>query len=182
MNAPASPSPPPDLSFRVDGMPPRKTLQSGRGVYVENGEVRFFTRAGVRAEAWEMRAEFARQLPPGWTARAEAARVRVELVYPLRKHERERLLAVGAADTLLPHIERPDVDNLSKSLLDSMTRAGVWQDDAQVCDLRVRKWRGVHPRWCVFVWFAPVPPLPPLPRRRKAERSEKGQGVLFGSP
>lgn len=171
----------PDLAFRVEGIPPRKTLQSGRGAYVEaGGKVRFFTRAGVRAEAWEMRAEFARQLPEGWTARGDAAKVRVELVYPLRKQERERLVAAGAVDTLLPHVERPDADNLVKSLLDSMTRAGVWVDDAQVCDLRVRKWRGMRPRWAVFVWWLPAPSLPPLPRGRKAE-PQSGQGVLFGS-
>lgn len=172
--------PPPALSFRVDGMPPRKTLQSGRGAYREaDGSIRFFTKAGVRAEAWEMRAEFARGLPAGWRAREGAVRVQVELVYPLRKPERERLVAAGTPEVLLPHVERPDADNLVKSLLDSMTRAGVWVDDAQVCDLRVRKWRGIRPRWAVFVWFLPATPLPKVPRGRKQGTPAAGQGVLF---
>lgn len=41
--------------------------------------------------------------------------------------------------------ESPDADNLVKSLPDCMTRAGVWVDDDQVCELRVRKWRGMCP-------------------------------------
>ena len=172
-----APSPKPDLAFRVDGVPPRKTLQSGRGVYRDaSGEVRFFTKAGVRAEAWQMQAEFRRQLPGGWRAWEGAVKVRVELVYALRKPERERLVAAGCPDMLLPHVVKPDADNLVKSILDSMTRAGVWADDAQVCDLRVRKWRGVRPRWAVFCWLLPDTPLPKVPRGRKPE---PGQGALF---
>lgn len=168
----------PDLSFRVDGMPPRKTLQAGRGAYVENGRVRFFTSPEVRAEAWQMRAEFRKRLPAGWMPRRDPARVRVELVYPLRKPERERLEGTAAAEMLIPHVEKPDVDNLVKSLLDSMTRAGVWEDDSQVCDLRVRKWRGMRPRWAVFVWWMPIPPLPRRRRGREEERPEQGRLAL----
>lgn len=184
MTSPTSPPPSPDLSFQMDGMPPRKTLQSGRGAYTdEKGEVRFFTRADVRAEAWEMRAEFSRRLPAGWTARGGPVRVRIELVYPYRKPERERLADADGetAETLLPHVERPDADNLVKSLLDSMTRAGVWADDAQVYDLRVRKRRGRRPRWAVFVWFESMPKLPARRHARATmgQDADRQQGRLF---
>ncbi|MBQ7251347.1 MAG: RusA family crossover junction endodeoxyribonuclease [Kiritimatiellae bacterium] len=143
---------PPDLLFRVDGIPPRRTLQAGRGAYVDGGTVRFYTKAGARAEAWQMLAEFRRQLPAGWTARKGAVRVQVELVYPATQKDRV------TGEELVPHAVRPDVDNLVKSLLDSMTKAGVWEDDGQVAALSVRKWRGRRPRWAVFVWFeAPLP-------------------------
>ena len=155
----------PDLSFRFDGTPPRKTLQAGRGLTADPeapGGVRVFTRAATRAEAFWMREMFRRSLPPGWTPREGAARVRVELVYPARK--RDRL----AGDALIPHTVKPDADNLVKSLLDSMTRAGVWVDDAQVYSLTVQKWRGARPRWAVFVAFD------------EAQRAEpKEQGRLF---
>lgn len=39
---------------------------------------------------------------------------------------------------------KPDVDNYAKAVMDAMTHAGVWIDDAQVGDLRVRKqWGGI---------------------------------------
>ena len=34
---------------------------------------------------------------------------------------------------------KPDRDNLDKSILDSITAAGIWVDDAQVCDSRISK-------------------------------------------
>jgi len=53
----------------------------------------------------------------------------VEFFLPVRG-ERE----VGA-----PHLSTPDLDNLLKAVMDAMTTAGVWADDAQVFCLTSRK-------------------------------------------
>lgn len=37
------------------------------------------------------------------------------------------------------HIQKPDVDNLAKAVLDALTDAGAWRDDNQVSHLSVRK-------------------------------------------
>lgn len=37
-----------------------------------------------------------------------------------------------------PDRRRRDLDNLLKSILDSLTHAGVWTDDSLVADLRIR--------------------------------------------
>jgi len=37
-----------------------------------------------------------------------------------------------------PHIKKPDSDNLLKAVMDSMNDI-FWNDDSQVCDVRVRK-------------------------------------------
>ena len=49
------------------------------------------------------------------------------------------------------HIVRPDVDNLSKQLLDAMTRLRFWEDDRQVVELVARKRYDENPRWVVEV-------------------------------
>lgn len=38
-----------------------------------------------------------------------------------------------------PDRRRRDLDNLLKSTFDSLTHAGVWEDDSQVDDLRIRR-------------------------------------------
>lgn len=35
---------------------------------------------------------------------------------------------------------RPDVDNFCKALVDQLTQAGFWKDDAQIVDYRVKKY------------------------------------------
>jgi Holliday junction resolvase RusA-like endonuclease len=44
-----------------------------------------------------------------------------------------------------PKITRPDLDNLAKLVLDAATKAGYWHDDAQITDLRLRKFAGAWP-------------------------------------
>ena len=38
-----------------------------------------------------------------------------------------------------PDRRKRDLDNILKSLLDSLTHAGVWEDDSQIQDLRIYK-------------------------------------------
>jgi Holliday junction resolvase RusA-like endonuclease len=37
------------------------------------------------------------------------------------------------------HAQKPDADNLAKAVMDALSDIDVWQDDDQVCNLRVRK-------------------------------------------
>jgi Holliday junction resolvase RusA-like endonuclease len=43
-------------------------------------------------------------------------------------------------EAAVPHAKKPDVDNLLKALMDSMTAAGVWKDDALVYATDMSKW------------------------------------------
>ena len=42
-------------------------------------------------------------------------------------------------EAFFPDRRKRDLDNILKSLLDSLTHAGVWEDDSQIADLRIRK-------------------------------------------
>lgn len=138
------------MSFRFEGQPPRKTHQGGvqyRRDRRVRGGVRVYIDQAHCAEAWQIRDAIRRQLPEGWRARTEPVQLCVDLAYPQRQTDRL------PDNVLIPHTQRPDADNLVKSILDAATRAGVWADDAQVFDLRVRKWRGAVPRWSMGATF-----------------------------
>lgn len=42
------------------------------------------------------------------------------------------------------HAQKPDSDNLGKSVMDALSAAGAWTDDAQVAELIISK------RWCLL--------------------------------
>lgn len=42
-------------------------------------------------------------------------------------------------EAFMPDRRRRDLDNILKALLDAITHAGVWMDDSQIVDLRIRK-------------------------------------------
>lgn len=63
-------------------------------------------------------------------------KVEIALYFPYRKSEKKSVVRLGLP---VPHKARPDVDNLAKFILDSMTRCGFWGDDGQIYDLTIRK-------------------------------------------
>ena len=53
------------------------------------------------------------------------------------------------------HDHKPDADNLMKSLLDALTGAGAWRDDAQVASVIIQKWyaaAGELPHTAVMIY------------------------------
>ena len=42
-------------------------------------------------------------------------------------------------EAFMPDRRKRDLDNILKALLDALTHAGVWADDSQIVDLRIRK-------------------------------------------
>lgn len=65
----------------------------------------------------------------------------VAWIYPFRKSEPKCTRQRGC----IPCDTRPDIDNLTKLLLDTMTRVGFWTDDAQIYWLSFAKYWGVEP-------------------------------------
>lgn len=73
----------------------------------------------------------------GWPV--EPVRVTVEARFAYPNSTAKKRLIDGA-----PMTQRPDVENLAKTVLDGCTGV-VWKDDAQVAELLVRKVRVVDP-------------------------------------
>lgn len=57
--------------------------------------------------------------------------------------------------------ERPDLDNITKSVLDELTDLKVWNDDGQVVDLHIRKFRHTSPS--IHLGITCKPPLDKCP-------------------
>ena len=65
---------------------------------------------------------------------AEPVRVRVGFYLPAPKGKKMKTGDV-------PHTKKPDLDNLLKAVMDAMTVAGVWKDDALVFATETSKWQ-----------------------------------------
>lgn len=51
-----------------------------------------------------------------------------------------RLLRKKDPAEAIPHTAKPDIDNLTKAVLDALTHDGWWRDDSQVIKLEVSKY------------------------------------------
>lgn len=58
---------------------------------------------------------------------------------------RDAVAKTVAGGAYLPHTTRPDLDNLEKGLLDTMTRLRFWLDDSQVAQKKTNKAWGESP-------------------------------------
>lgn len=81
------------------------------------GKSRYMT-AAYKDFLWSVAEEWARRRPSNWDAST-----RFEIVIKLHFATRRKC----------------DIDNRIKPLLDALTRAGVWDDDAQVDAIKVRR-------------------------------------------
>lgn len=69
--------------------------------------------------------------PPVPLAGPISLRVRAYLPIPASWPRKYRTLAREGG---LPHIQKPDLDNLMKQIKDALSRARFWEDDRQVCE------------------------------------------------
>ena len=122
-------------NFSIHCVPPTTTSQQ-KGVMVIAGKPRFFKKAKVRHAEEDL---LSLLMPHAPKAPFQGPlKLTVTLVFPWRKTEKKSELLRGVA----PHFARPDFDNLSKMICDSMSRLGFWNDDGQVSDGRIAKRRG----------------------------------------
>lgn len=118
------------LQFSVPGEP--KPQGSKRGFVTKHGKVALVEQAGKPLKEWRNTiATFATRarIEHGWEAYTQGP-IGVSLVFAMRKPIRPRFPTPAF---------RPDIDKLTRAVLDGLTDAHVWQDDGQVVSLRVEK-------------------------------------------
>lgn len=139
------------LSFFVVGLPkaqPRaKARAFGKFAQVYNPKTADDWKMIVRHEArraWEASGDAS-----PWTG---PLRVDLSFYFPRPK---SHLRSNGELKPSAPiwHVAKPDRDNLDKGVLDALTNLGLWADDKQVCDGRIRKLYSARQPGCSITIF-----------------------------
>ncbi len=120
------------VNFDVHCNPPTATSQQKGAFRCGNG-IRFFTKPHVK-QAQKDLAEYLRPFSP--ENRLEGALcLQLKFKFPMRKSETKARRALES----IPHIKRPDVDNLAKLTVDVMASLGWFKDDAQISKMILEK-------------------------------------------
>lgn len=65
------------------------------------------------------------------------APVNIEIMYYMKRPK--SMLRKKDIFDIIPHIKKPDLDNLNKAVLDALTSARVWVDDSRVFNISASK-------------------------------------------
>lgn len=117
--------------FFMPMIPPTSTHQE-RGFTVINGKRRYYNRGNGDSEQ-KLEAHLFQHVPE--EPAGGAVQLIVKWCFPLK----------GKHTDGEPHTNKPDADNLCKSLLDIMTKLRFWNDDKQVYSLVCEKFWAATP-------------------------------------
>jgi Holliday junction resolvase RusA-like endonuclease len=110
--------------------------------------VQVYTDKDQRNEQENFRAMLFRQLPEGFQPIQGAITMWIYARFPIPKCSRPKMAKYLALE--IPHIGRPDVDNLAKHVKDCC-KGVVWLDDKQVTSLTVAKNYHPEPGWKIRI-------------------------------
>ena len=130
------------LKFFIQCEPPKTTHQAGLRIIHPKGKKPFigrYEKSEAKAAEKRMMGLLQPHVPP--QPYDEPICVTVEWTYPWNKSETKKRKAEGWQ----PCGTRPDIDNLCKTLFDTMTKLGFWTDDGRICSLRFVKGWGDNP-------------------------------------
>lgn len=114
------------------GMDPPKSTAQMKGVSWRSR--RFFEKPSAQTARLSLEAAFRQHAPA--EPMAGPLEVFTSWVFPNIKADK---------GVLVPHNQKPDVDNMLKAFFDVLTRLGYWTDDKQVVRMTAEKWRGSQP-------------------------------------
>lgn len=118
------------IAFRVNGEP--KAMGRPRA-FARGGHARVYNPA--TAEGWKSAVAAAAHAHLPVEPLEGPLRIDIDFHLPRPK----RLCRRRDPEGPIPHDAKPDRDNLDKAVLDALKTIGMFRDDAQVCDGRLRK-------------------------------------------
>ena len=130
------------LDFFVEGTP---VPQGSKNVYVRGGRA-VLVDANPRLKSWRAAVRAAAEeaiAGEGWETLDEPCRVYLGFTMPRPQRPRWDVPAV-----------KPDLDKLTRAVLDALTDAGVWRDDSRVVGLEVTKRYALGEGATPGVWVA----------------------------
>jgi Holliday junction resolvase RusA-like endonuclease len=140
------------LTIEIIGVPieqhrPRFTTKGGRRAYSDQG---------TEKARWslQMNAQLGRSPYPLPVPEKIPVAVEVEYIFPLLKNSTKKMTHKVENGEIIAHASKPDIDNLTKLMLDCMT-GHVFADDNQVCELISRKYYGIFPKTIITVSWRP---------------------------
>lgn len=124
------------MEIWIDMIPPKTTSQQKRACITGGGKIRFF-----KGKKLEQAEDDLFKLLSGYSRVVKiAGAVKVTLipVFPYRKSEKKSVID---KTPFIPMTSKPDLDNFSKIVLDTMTRLAFFEDDAKVvCEVLEKYW------------------------------------------
>lgn len=123
----------------IQCVPPKTTAQQ-KGVFVRDGRAHFFVKGKVKQmqQSWfELLQEFRKQIAEPLSG---AIKIYILIIYPHKKSTPKKL-----QDKIIPHISRPDGDNIEKGLFDTMSTMAFWTDDSRIFSHQTEKYWGPEP-------------------------------------
>ena len=128
--------------FCIKGSPSTVTAQQ-KGLRIVNGHAQFYEKKNVTEAKTELKYSMKRYVP--------ACPFEGDLYVRILWCYCKQTLKKNEAFTFKR--SRPDLDNLSKSVLDCMTDLGMWIDDSQVVKLDLTKaWNIKYPGLYIQIW------------------------------
>jgi len=131
------------LSFHLSCVPPATTHQRKKIVTIRTRDGREFATLADTAELNHAKALLEELLIPHQPLGPLRGPVvlAIDYTWPWLASHGKRVRAGGP----LPHLSRPDLTNVTKTLEDRLTALRFIEDDRKVVDLHVRKWWGDEP-------------------------------------
>jgi Holliday junction resolvase RusA-like endonuclease len=151
----------------LDIVPPTVTAQQ-KGAYARGGKVHFYTKRQLKDLETLYGIHLARSRPQ--LPIEGPVHLVIRYTFPLRSGERAGYKRQG----FRLHDVRPDLDNLEKLLIDTMTKARWFRDDSQISVKITTKFWGLKPGIEIIAqpaaahWLDQHTDLPPLSTRYQA--------------